>query len=163
MRIVLLSVNVCMHVRARVITSLPACREPGGVSHSGGCSSTPCHAPSAPSGLGRTKPVHFHSPAPAGRILIIISPMMRCCDASHSRSLSALLFLLSLLFTFMVSEEQKKKRTEKILTRYCCLQNSCNFRVALSDQSYFCAASCTTNSFVCCATLNRFFYLRFYC
>ncbi len=57
----------------------------------GGCSSTPCHAPSAPSGCGRTKPVHFHSHAPAERILIIISPMMRRCDAQHSGSLSQFL------------------------------------------------------------------------
>ncbi len=80
----------------------------------GGCSSTPRHAPSAPSGCGRTKPVHFHIHVPAGRILIIISPMMRHCDALHSRSLSQFLFFLSLflLFTFMVSEEKRKEENE---------------------------------------------------
>lgn len=89
------SVCVCAHVCERV--SLSACGEPGGGTHLGGCSSTPRHAPSAPSGCGRTKPVHFHSHAPAGRILIIISPMMRRCDALHSRSLSQ---FLSFFFSF---------------------------------------------------------------
>lgn len=110
------SVCVCAHVCERV--SLSACGEPGGGTHLGGCSSTPRHAPSAPSGCGRTKPVHFHSHAPAGRILIIISPMMRRCDALHSRSLSQFLsfFSLSLLFTFVVSEEKRKERIREILT-----------------------------------------------
>lgn len=95
--------------------SLSACGEPGGGTNLGGCSSTPRHAPSAPSGCGRTKPVHFHSHAPAGRILIIISPMMRRCDALHSRSLSQFLsffLFLFLLFTFMVSEEKRKEENE---------------------------------------------------
>lgn len=109
-----LNLHVCVCVCERV--SLSACGEPGGGTHLGGCSSTPRHAPSAPSGCGRTKPVHFHSHAPAGRILIIISPMMRRCDALHSRSLSQFLSFFSLslflLFTFVVSEEKRKEKNK---------------------------------------------------
>lgn len=140
---ILLKVNVCAHVCESV--SLSACGEPGGGTHLGGCSSTPRHAPSAPSGCGRTKPVHFHSHAPAGRILIIISPMMRRCDALHSRSLSQFLsFFLSLflLFTFMVSEEKRKEENEGDLTWYCCLQKSVQFCCCKAKSKLFCGTFC---------------------
>lgn len=136
--------------------SLSACGEPGGGTHLGGCSSTPRHAPSAPSGCGRTKPVHFHSHAPAGRILIIISPMMRHCDALHSRSLSQFLsffLFLFLFFSLLWSLRRKgRKRMREILTWYCCLQKSVQFSCCKPNQSYFMApfvASYRDNYTVC--------------